>query len=278
MNHGLRFLLASMPREDWPVQSSARGARSLDGAICPTIAPMIRVATLVLLGGFICAVSLSASAEDRLLVPSIDATPEQVQTAAQRIVFSFAEAVNGILDQAAIAPAVEIRNTPNLAYFDHRTQAIVLAHWPTLDQASREFFLDLTDSVDDAASLFVGLFNRFLVAHEMTHWLYRTLGIERDHYASEREANDMAVAFFLGIENGEAFLLRLRQMVEAAVARLSDPTPAQAEEAQYFDSQYGLLARNPYQYGYYQFQFILDSIDRRGELDFATRLTELIAE
>ncbi len=239
---------------------------------------MIRTVTLILLIGFICTINQSASAEVPLSVPSINATPEQVQTAAEQIVFSFAMAVNEILDGAAIAPSVEVRNTPNLAYFDPRTQTIVIAHWPTLDQAFREFFLELTDSVDDAAAFFVGLFNTFLVAHEMSHWLYWTLGIERDHYSSEREANDMAVAFFLGIENGEAYLLSLRPMVEAALARLSDPAPSQSDEAQFFNNQYGLLARDPYQYGYYQFQFIVDSIDRRGELDFATLLAELIAK
>jgi hypothetical protein len=239
---------------------------------------MVRAVAFILFIGLIGAIHPSASAEAPPSVPSIHATPEQVQTAAQQIVFSFVEAVNEVVDQAAVAPFVEVRNTPNLAYFDPRRGTIVLAHWPTLDQATREFFGELTDSDDDAAALFVGLFNRFLVAHEMAHWLYWTLGIERDHYASEREANDMAVAFFSGMESGEAFLLRLRPMVEAALVRLSDPTPPQVDEAQFFNSQYGVLARNPYQYGYYQFRFILDSIDRRGALDFATRLAELMAE
>lgn len=239
---------------------------------------MIRTVVVLLFVGFICAVPLSASAESLLMVPSTNATPARVQTVAEQIVFSFAAAAGEILDGAVGAPSVEVRNTPNLAYFDHRAQTIVLAHWPTLDQASRGFFFDLTDSEEDAASLFVHLFNGFLVAHEMTHWLYRALGIERDRYSSEREANDMAGAFFLGIENGEALLLRLRPMLEAALARLADPTPSRADEAQFFNSRYGLLARNPYQYGYYQFRFILDSIDRRGEFDFATRLAQLIKE
>lgn len=239
---------------------------------------MVRAVAFILFIGLIGAIHPSASAEALLSVPSVNATPEQVQTAAQQIIFSFTEAVNEILDRTAIAPSVEVRNTPNLVYFDPRRQAIVLARWPTLDQASRGFFLELTDSVDDAAALFVRLFNRFLVAHEMAHWLYWTLGIDRDHYASEREANDMAVAFFSGMESGEAFLLRLRPMVEAALARLSDPTPSQSDEAQFFNSQYGLLARDPFQYGYYQFQFIVDSIDRRGELDFATLLADLVEE
>jgi hypothetical protein len=241
------------------------------------MALMVR-AVVVVFVGFVCTINPPASAEVFLSVPSIDATPEQVQTAAEQIALSFAVAVNEILDETATAPSVEVRNTPNLAYLDPRTQTIVIAHWPTLDPALRGFFVELTDSEEDAATLFVGLLNSFLVAHEMAHWLQWTLGVERDRYASEHEANDIAVAFFLGMQNGEASLLSLRPRLEAALARLTDPAPAQSDEAQFFNSQYAALARDPYQYGYYQFRFILDSIDRRSELDFATILAELIVE
>ncbi|MEW5825564.1 MAG: hypothetical protein AB1778_01925 [Candidatus Bipolaricaulota bacterium] len=238
---------------------------------------MTRVACLVL-AGLLCTVGHAAPANVSLLALSIDATPEQVQTAAERIVFSFALAVNESLDGAAVAPTVEVLNTPNLAYFDPRAQRIVIPHWPTLDPALRRFFVELADSEEDAATLFIGLFNTFLVAHEMAHWLQWGLGVERDRYASEREANDIAVAFFGGLDGGDTLFHSLRPRLEAALARLADPTPPQSEEAQFFNSQYAALARDPYQYGYYQFRFILDSIDRRDELDFATLLAALIAE
>ena len=238
---------------------------------------MIRTPGLVAVIGFLCGGCYIAAAGSALPFIPIDAPVNQVQSAAERIVASFATRVIDLLDRG-VPPSVEVRNTPNLAYFDHRSWTIVTAHWPTLGSPSREFFLKLTETAEDAAALFVGLFNEFLVAHEMAHWLYRTVGIELDRYTSEREANDLAVAFFVASPNGQTRLLALRPRLEAALARLADPTPSGTGEQDFFNAQYGALARNPYLYGYYQFRFILDSIDRRAELDFGSLLLEAIAK
>ena len=199
----------------------------------------------------------------------IDATRSAVQSAAERIVSKFADVSTPCLGDAATPPSIVVRNTPNLAYFDHRAWAIVLAHWPTLDSTSREFFLELTDTEEEAGTLFVTLFNGFLVAHEMAHWLQRTNEIELDRYTSERTANDLAVAFFQTTEDAEAQLLSLRAHLKPALDRLSNPTPPGADEATFFNTQYAALASEPSLYASYQFRFIIDSIDRRAELDFA---------
>ena len=233
---------------------------------------------LLVMIGFVHGASAPSATLSAVPSVSVDATPSQVQSAADQIVASFAAAVNEFLGRAVLAPSVEVRNTPNLAYFDHRSWTIVVAHWPTLDRASRGFFLEMAGAEEDAAVLFVGLFNEFLVAHEMAHWFHRAVGIELDRYSSERQANDIAAGFFLSSEAGEARLLALRPRLEEALARLSDPTPPGAREMDFFNAQYAALARNPYLYGYYQFSFILDSIDRRNELDFASLLRDAPAK
>ena len=242
-----------------------------DGRMSQTIA-------FLLLIGFVCGSSAQPLAGSALPFVSIDATPEEVQSAARLIVTSFAAAVDEFLDQEGVTPSVEVRNTPNLAYFDHQAWTVVLPHWPTLDKASRGFFLELAETAEDAAELFVGLFNGFLVAHEMAHWFNQTVEIELDRYSSERAANDIAVAFFLSNEDGEAHLLALRPRLEVALVRLSDPTPPDADETQFFNDHYAALARDPYRYGYYQFRFILESIGRRAELDFVSLLLDAIAK
>ena len=257
----------------FPTSPSEHGSPGLlyDGRMARTMA-------VLLMTGFVCGGSALSATLPAVPFASVDATPDRVQSAAEQIVASFAAAVNELLGQTVLAPSVEVRNTPNLAYFDHRSWTIVLAHWPTLDQASRGFFLEVAETAEDAAALFVGLFNEFLVAHEMAHWFHRAVGIELDRYSSERQANDIAAGFFLSSEAGEARLLALRPRLEEALARLSDPTPPGAREMDFFNAQYAALARNPYLYGYYQFSFILDSIDRRNELDFASLLRDAPAK
>jgi len=198
----------------------------------------------------------------------VDGSPAAIQTAATRIVNDYVDAVGGIAGTVHDAPTVAVRNTPNLAAFDPRNNEIVLAHWPTVDEASRGFFLALAESEEDAEALFVELFNWFLVAHEMTHWFQRTVGMCLDRYGSEAMANDAAVAFFMRDGIAETRLLRLRERIVLALTRLEDPTPAGWEEAAFFNAHYAELARDPSRYGYYQFRLIREAVDRRGDLDF----------
>ncbi|MCD6495367.1 hypothetical protein J7K60_04850, partial [Candidatus Bipolaricaulota bacterium] len=214
-----------------------------------------------------------------LLYPaSVQMSISEVQSAAELIVSMFAATTSELLGVDVAPPAVEIRNSPYLAYFDHRSGKIVLPHWPTLDHKQQAFFLDLTDTPEEAGALFVALFNEFLVAHEMGHWLQRGLGIVRDRYDSEQEANNIGVAFFRAVEGGKTRLLNLHSPLGAALERLVDPTPIDADERQFFNEHYAMLAAQPAAYGYYQFRFILDSIDARDTLDFAVLLRQMASE
>jgi len=240
---------------------------------------MIRMIVSLLLLGLI---GLPVFAEDvatGFLYPaSVQMSISEVQSAAERIVSMFAATTSELLGVDVAPPAVEIRNTPYLAYFDHRSGKIVLPHWPTLDPKQQAFFLDLADTPEEAGALFVALFNEFLVAHEMGHWLQRGLGVVRDRYASEREANNIGAAFFEAVEGGETRLLNLHSLLGAALERLVDPTLIGADERQFFNEHYAKLAVQPAAYAYYQFRFILDSIDARDTLDFAALLRQMASE
>ena len=224
------------------------------------------------------AIAMVGHAASELLPITAATSVAGVQTAAERVVGLFAAATGDVLGFEPPAPAVAIRNTPNLAYYDPRSGTIVIAHWPTLDTELRAFFLGLSDTEEHAGALFVALFNEFLVAHEMGHWVQRGLRVARDRYGAEREANDIAVAFFRTVEGGEARLVELHTRVRAALERLADPTPIGADERQFFNERYAELATNPVAYGYYQFRFILASIDAREQLDFTGLLRRMVEE
>jgi hypothetical protein len=215
-----------------------------------------------------------ADSPDVPLLP-VNSTTEAVQSSAARIVERFVEAVAGVVAIPAAPPSLEVHNTPQLAFFDARANRLVVPHWPSLDPAARAFFLGLTETQREAAGLFVGLFDTFLVAHEMAHWLQWSLELERDLYALETEANDLAVAFFMGFEGGDAWLAGLGEQL-AGTAPLPDPAPENAEEAAFFNAHYAALAADPAEYGYYQFRFILDSIARRANLVFELLVRELV--
>jgi len=198
----------------------------------------------------------------------VDASVDEMRSAATRIAVAFADAVGGIFAETLAPPSVDVRNTPYLAYFDHRRSTIVLPHWPTLDAESRAFFLGVAGSTDAAGSLFARLLNDDLVAHEMTHWLQRLQRIDLDRYESERDANDLAVAFFRATDGGVDRLAELRVPLSSALEQLRDPTPSGVEVEAFFNVQYGVLAADPCLYGDYPFRFILALLDRSCELEF----------
>ncbi len=230
------------------------------------------VATVVLLS--MAAVICTASSLPPLVFPY--APRLDVQSAAERIVATFASSLPPLVSVPQATPTIVIRSTPYLAYHDHRTESIVLAYWPTLDPASRSFFLDLTETETEAASLFVALCNDFLVAHELAHWIQRALGADLDRYGAEQNANEIAVAYFMTVDEGEPRLVTLRSQLDDALRRLPDPTPLGWAERPYFNDHYGELIGDPRAYGYYQLRFILDAIDRRDQLDFRSLVLDLV--
>ena len=228
---------------------------------------------LIAVGASLTVVGL-AVAQDALAVPFVMDSVAAIQSAAERIVSDYVAVITEVTGEPSDVPTIEIVNTPNLAYFNHRTGQIVLPHWPSLEGSSRDFFVSLSGNEARAEELFTTLFNWFLVAHELTHWFQRESGITLDHYSSETMANHFAVAFHMRAADGEERLLHLGERLEAALHRLVDPTPEGDEVAAFFNANYAALARDPSRYGYYQFRFILDSIAHRSELNFETLVSQ----
>lgn len=196
-----------------------------------------------------------------------------IQADVEHAVAAYAAAVLEVAGAADPPPEVVVRNTPYLAHYSPQTHRIMIPYWPP-QESTVIFFLALMDGDEALAEeLFAELFDWFLVAHELTHWLMIARGFEVDHYRGEALANDGAVAFYNLYPESEERLLRLDALLAAALERLPDPTPPQLSPVTYFNAFYPSLAGDPSRYGYYQFRFIRDSIARRDELSFAAFVT-----
>lgn len=168
-------------------------------------------------------------------------------------------------------PAVQVRNTPQLIFYSRRDRLIVAPWWPTLPEAQRGVFTTFAGgSAAEGERLFRLMFNRFLVAHEATHWLQARAGRRAPTlYENESMANRVAVAFWRTQPGGEAMLAELERLTALGVAALPDPTPAGEDPVAYFGANYQALGRDPLKYGYYQFRFTRDALRERERLDFA---------
>ena len=131
------------------------------------------------------------------------------------------------------------------------------------------------------------LFQQFFVVHEAAHWLqFQASGLRGnadflggvDLYRNESEANAFAVAYWMRTPEGRAFLDEMAPVVAKAHAMLPDPVPADTTAAAYFNRTYEALGRDPMQYGWYQFQFVLDALALRERLSLSTLVTGLDGE
>ncbi len=230
-----------------------------------------RAGALWMVGFAVCGIGVLGRAQ----TPCPPADLAAIQADIERTVETYALAVSDAGGDVVPLPEVVVRNTPYLAHFSPKTQRIVIPYWPP-QESTVSFFLTLTCGDEAVArELFAELFQWFLVAHELTHWLQTVKGTELDYYDAEISANDGAVAFYNLFPESEHRLLRLDALLVAALERLSDPTPASLDPAAYFNAFYPSLAGDPYRYGYFQFRFIRESIARRHELELVAFVAAL---
>lgn len=85
----------------------------------------------------------------------------------------------------------------------------------------------------------------------------------------EKDANELAVAFWRTQPHGEDFLVQLERLATGAYQAVPEPTPPGQDAAEYFAENYERLGSDPIKYGYYQFKFMADALQDRSHLDFA---------
>lgn len=177
----------------------------------------------------------------------------------------------------AVAPAVEVRNTPQLIFFESSANRIVVPSWESTPTEMRTIFRTFAAGGDDAGAerLFRVVFNRFLIAHEAGHWFQaRANRREPTLFQNEDAANRLSVAFWRTQPGGERFLAEVERLVAGAAAKLPDPTPPGEDAVAYFGANYQALGRDPLKYGYYQFRFMRDALAVRSQLDFAAMVAQ----
>jgi hypothetical protein len=179
-------------------------------------------------------------------------------------------------------PEIREWTRPSMISWRQEAKAVAMPRWEELTDVQRQLLARMA-SVDGSRALFEELFHWFLVVHELTHALQNNLGgaARRDHVdhaASEKSANDVAVAYFCERAESRRRLADLATRLEASRSRL--PSLAEfADEAalaRTFDANYDELTRDPARYGAFQVRFILDSVRRSDELSFDATLRKAI--
>ena len=210
-----------------------------------------------------------------------------LQSGAQAMVDGFVAAVrdSGKADFTGVPVVVE--TTPNLIYVNLDRRTIYVPWWDDMDAATQGVFTQLAGDEASGRRMFDLLFQQFFVVHEAAHWLqFQASGLHGnadflggvDLYRNESEANAFAVAYWMRTPEGRAFLDEMAPVVDKAHAMLPNPVPADTTAAAYFNNNYDALGQDPMQYGWYQFQFVLDALAQRERLSLRTLVAGLDSE
>lgn len=90
--------------------------------------------------------------------------------------------------------------------------------------------------------------------------------LNANHYQSEQEANEITVFYLESFDEGVQFLDYISPKVDSLVAFLDNPVPEGISEEEYFNENYSQLGLDPYAYGYFQFKFVQNALQKRGEI------------
>lgn len=153
-----------------------------------------------------------------------------------------------------------------------RPHVMHVAPWEQCPPPVQGFFASVSAGPDAAEFYRAGFYN-FLIPHEMSHFIDYERGhgpVPDQRYDSELKANRVAVAFWIGRPEGLDWLSRFIPQIEAALAQLPVPVPADEDPRAYFNGNYDALLANPVGYAWFQWQMVLEAWSHREDIDFAS--------
>jgi len=170
-------------------------------------------------------------------------------------------------------PSIVANNPDNGIDYNDGDHAVHISRWsklaPPVRQAMEGWAGQGTLALS-AEGMWGEIFNEFLVAHELGHYLESMSGrIDKmDNWQSEIDADRIALAFW-SIDKADAAKLPARvQNYSRFLLSLPNPVPHQQDARRYFQSDYETLGKDLSAYGWFQGQFMKIAWAQRGELSF----------
>lgn len=185
----------------------------------------------------------------------------------------FVAAVRACGVEPAFVPATELATDARVISYDPEKRAVIIGRWEALPPPIQGFLADWAAHDmpgETPQALFDKLFNGFLVAHELGHWVGDQSGrmATVDYYDFEVEANRFAIAF--AALDPRTLATREETVGQFSYIRgLPNPVPEGQTARQYFNDNYmTLTTQDPIAYNWYQGHFMQMAWERRDEADF----------
>lgn len=202
------------------------------------------------------------------------AAPDPLRAQGEAIRDRFVAAIRACGVEPSFLPTVEVDTRPSLVSYNTEGRVVRISRWEELDPGmqglvtawSQQGTLGLTPE-----QMFGEIFNSFLLAHELGHYLEHMSGRLNtvDLWQSEVEANQIAIAFWEQ-DAGQAERLPMRvENFNRFLEGLPDPVPTGEDSRAWFIANYdGRLSTDAAAYGWYQGAFVRTAWAQRADRDF----------
>jgi hypothetical protein len=200
---------------------------------------------------------------------------DPVNARASAIRDTFVAAIRRCGVTPTFVPLIKIDTDPSLVSYLYADRSVHLSRWVDLPPPLKEF-IDVWTAQGtmglEPEQMFREIFNDFLVAHELGHYLAHMSGRSRtlDPTDSETEANQIALAYWSLNEADRAKLpLRYENFTKFLLA-LPNPVPEGQNPSEYLARNYSKVSQDGLAYGWYQGRFLKDAWGKRSERDFCS--------
>ena len=213
--------------------------------------------------------SQSSQARPELQGMSVDT----VNARASAIRDTFLAAVRRCGVTPTFIPNIKIDTDPGVVFYLYADRSVHLSRWVDLPQPLKEFITVWAAQGTmglNPEQMFGEIFNDFLVAHELGHYLAHMSGRNRklDPTDGETEANQIALAFWsLNDTDRERLPFRYENYTKFLLA-LPNPVPEGQDPRKYLAQNYSKVSQDGLAYGWYQGRFLKDAWGKRSERDF----------
>ena len=201
------------------------------------------------------------------------APSDPVAAQASAIRDRFVSAIRNCGAAPSFVPPVVVDSHADIVSYSYTDRSVHLTRWTDLPPPFKDFIAAWAAQGTMGLrpeDMFREIFNDFLVAHELGHYLKHLSGRAQtlDPTDAETEANRIALAFWaLDPTERERLPARYANFTNALLT-LPDPVPSGLNARDYLAENYAIVARNGVAHGWYQGRFMKEAWEKRGERDF----------
>lgn len=224
------------------------------------------------LGGF-AAIAVVAGSPLRAATPPTPGAVDSVEQQALAIRDRFIGALRSCGVRPSFIPSVAVHYNPGIVSYTFADRTVHLTPWSELPAPLKGMMAGWAKAGTlglDPENQFREIFDTFLVAHELGHYLQMMSGrkAQLDRWESEVEANRIAIAFWSRETGGGRSVATRVENITRFLGTFPNPVPEGTTPKDFFNTRYMQISSQPQVYGWFQGAFMRTAWAEHRNNDF----------